>query len=127
MLFQAFNKKLEFPKPSTVVNQTYVDFLAKTYRLSHNGHHGLEHWLRVLLNGRILAEENDAGHSFTIPKHLEEHPEKTGTSKNNRIPRELSSATTLTEPSRPGYRRGQKEQRGIHERKENTGGRLPSI
>ena len=60
MLFQALNKKLEFPKPSAVVNQTYLDFLAKTYRLSHNGHHGLEHWLRVLLNGRLLAEENGA-------------------------------------------------------------------
>ena len=60
MLFQAFNKKLEFPKPSAVVNQTYLDFLAKTYRLSHNGHHGLEHWLRVLLNGRLLAEQNGA-------------------------------------------------------------------
>ena len=60
MLFQAFNKILEFPKPSTVLNQTYLDFLAKTYRLSHNGHHGLEHWLRVLLNGRLLAEENGA-------------------------------------------------------------------
>ena len=60
MLFQTFNKILEFPKPSVVVNQTYLDFLAKTYRLSHNGHHGLEHWLRVLLNGRLLAEENGA-------------------------------------------------------------------
>ena len=60
MLFQAFNKILEFPKPSVVVNQTYLDFLAKTYRLSHNGNHGLEHWLRVLLNGRLLAEENGA-------------------------------------------------------------------
>ena len=60
MLFQAFNKKLEFPKPSAVVNQTYLDFLAKTYKLSHNGHHGLEHWLRVLLNGRLLAEQNGA-------------------------------------------------------------------
>ena len=60
MLFQAFNKKLEFPKLSAVVNQTYLDFLAKTYRLSHNGHHGLEHWLRVLLNGRLLAQENGA-------------------------------------------------------------------
>ena len=60
MYLEATNETLEFPEPSSVVTQDYVDFLAKNFRLSHNGHHGLEHWLRVLINGRLLAEENGA-------------------------------------------------------------------
>ena len=60
MFFSSIGKTLKFPQPSAVVNQKYVDFLAKTYQLNHNGHHGLEHWLRVLINGRLLAEENGA-------------------------------------------------------------------
>ena len=60
MFFSSIGKTLKFPQPSAVVNQKYIDFLAKTYQLSHNGHHGLEHWLRVLINGRLLAEENGA-------------------------------------------------------------------
>ena len=60
MLFQAIRKSLEFPHASQVVQQNYIDFLAKTYRLSHNGDHGLEHWMRVLINGRLLAEGNGA-------------------------------------------------------------------
>ena len=51
---------LKFPDPSSVVTQNYIDFLAKNFRLSHNGHHGLEHWFRVLINGRLLAKENGA-------------------------------------------------------------------
>ena len=60
MLFQAIRKSLEFPQTSPSVQQNYIDFLAKTYRLSHNGDHGLEHWMRVLINGRLLAEGNGA-------------------------------------------------------------------
>ena len=60
MFFSSIGKTLKFPQPSAVVNQNYIDFLARTYQLSHNGHHGLEHWLRVLINGRLLAEENGA-------------------------------------------------------------------
>ena len=60
MLLEPVVETLEFPEPSSVVTQDYIDFLAKNFRLSHNGHHGLEHWLRVLINGRLLAEENEA-------------------------------------------------------------------
>ena len=60
MLFQAIRKSLEFPKTSPIVQQSYIDFLAKTYRLNHNGDHGLEHWMRVLINGRLLSEQNGA-------------------------------------------------------------------
>ena len=56
MLFQAIRKTLEFPHTSPVVQQNYIDFLAKTFRLSHNGDHGLEHWMRVLINGRLLRK-----------------------------------------------------------------------
>lgn len=60
MFFKPTKETLEFPKPSTVVRQSYIDFLAETYSLDHNGHHGLEHWLRVLINGRLLAAANGA-------------------------------------------------------------------
>ena len=60
MFFSSIGKTLKFPQPSAVVKQNYIDFLAKTYQLNHNGHHGLEHWLRVLINGRLLAEETGA-------------------------------------------------------------------
>ena len=60
MLFKTLERTLEFPKPSAIVKQNYVDFLAGNFRLSHNGHHGLEHWMRVLINGRLLAEDNGA-------------------------------------------------------------------
>ena len=60
MLLESVIETLEFPEPSSVVTQDYIDFLAKNFRLSHNGHHGLEHWLRVLINGRLLAKENGA-------------------------------------------------------------------
>ena len=60
MLLEPNIETLEFPEPSSVVTQAYIDFLAKNFRLSHNGHHGLEHWLRVLINGRLLADVNGA-------------------------------------------------------------------
>ena len=60
MYIEVTNETLEFPEPSSVVTQDYIDFLAKNFRLSHNGHHGLEHWMRVLINGRLLAEGNGA-------------------------------------------------------------------
>ena len=60
MFFSSIGKTLKFPQPSAIVKQNYIDFLAKTYQLNHNGHHGLEHWLRVLINGRLLAEETGA-------------------------------------------------------------------
>ena len=60
MFFSSIGKTLKFPQPSAIVNQNYIDFLAKTYQLNHNDPPGLEHWLRVLINGRLLAEENGA-------------------------------------------------------------------
>ena len=60
MFFESIKKTLNFPKLSNVVSQKYVNYLAEKYCLSHNGHHGLEHWLRVLINGRLLAEANGA-------------------------------------------------------------------
>ena len=60
MLFSSVRKILKFPEASSIVRQDYIDFLAKTYQLSHNGHHGLEHWMRVLINGRLLSEQNGA-------------------------------------------------------------------
>ena len=60
MFFESIKKTLEFPKLSKVARQNYINFLAETYSLSHNGHHGLEHWLRVLINGRLLAEATGA-------------------------------------------------------------------
>ena len=60
MLFQTLKRTLKFPQPSPIVQQKYIDFLAGNFQLSHNGHHGLEHWMRVLINGRLLAEKNGA-------------------------------------------------------------------
>ena len=58
MLFQTLKRTLKFLSfthcSATVCN------LASNFQLSHNGHHGLEHWMRVLINGRLLAEYNGA-------------------------------------------------------------------
>jgi uncharacterized protein len=43
-----------------VVTQPYVDFLTHQYQLSHNRAHGIEHWLRVLINGRLIARKTGA-------------------------------------------------------------------
>ena len=53
-------RTLELPPKSTVVTQPYVDFLTHQYQLSHNGAHGIEHWLRVLINGRLIAGKTGA-------------------------------------------------------------------
>ena len=42
----------------------------RKYCLSHNGHHGLEHWLRVLINGRLLAEANAQTWRLSNTLHL---------------------------------------------------------
>ena len=51
---------LERPIKSDVVTQPFFDFLANKYALNHNGFHGIDHWLRVLINGRQLASETGA-------------------------------------------------------------------
>ena len=49
MLLDLLERTLELPSKSTVVTQPYLDFLTHQYQLSHNGVHGIEHWLRVTL------------------------------------------------------------------------------
>jgi len=60
MLLDLLDKTLDLPKKSKVITQPYIDFLAHQYKLSHNGYHGIEHWLRVLINGRLIAAETGA-------------------------------------------------------------------
>ena len=55
MLLDLLDRTLDLPIKSKIVMQPYVDFLARQYRLSHNGFHGIEHWLRVLITGRLIA------------------------------------------------------------------------
>ena len=60
MLLDLLDRTLELPSKSAVVNQPYLDFLTHQYQLSHNGAHGVEHWLRVLINGRLIAAQSGA-------------------------------------------------------------------
>jgi len=60
MFMNLLQRSLDLPSKSHVISQPFIDFLARTYRLDHNGYHGLEHWMRVLINGRIIAAATDA-------------------------------------------------------------------
>ena len=60
MLLDLLDRTLDLPEKSKVMTQPYVDFLAHQYKLSHNGYHGIEHWFRVLINGRLIAAETGA-------------------------------------------------------------------
>ena len=60
MLLDLLDRTLELPSKSKVVTQPYLDFLTHQYKLSHNGMHGIEHWLRVLINGRLITAQNGA-------------------------------------------------------------------
>jgi uncharacterized protein len=60
MLLDVLDRTLELPAKSKVVTQPYLDFLTHQYQLSHNGMHGIEHWLRVLINGRLIAVQSGA-------------------------------------------------------------------
>ena len=53
-------RTLKLPVKSKIITQPYVDFLTHQYQLSHNGAHGIEHWFRVLMNGRLIAAQTDA-------------------------------------------------------------------
>ena len=68
MLLDLLDRTLELPLKSKIVTQPYVDFLAHQYRLSHNGFHGIEHWLRVLINGRLIAAE--VGADIEVVEHF---------------------------------------------------------
>jgi uncharacterized protein len=60
MLLDLLDTTLDLPLKSKVVTQPYLDFLTHQYQLSHNGVHGIEHWLRVLINGRLITEQSGA-------------------------------------------------------------------
>ena len=60
MFMNLLQRSLDLPSKSHIITQPFIDFLARTYRLDHNGDHGLEHWMRVLVNGRIIAAATDA-------------------------------------------------------------------
>ena len=60
MLTSLLQRPLVLPYKSEVITQPFIDFLARKYQLDHNSFHGLEHWFRVLINGRIIAAETGA-------------------------------------------------------------------
>jgi uncharacterized protein len=49
-------KDLFHPKSSEVVTQPFVDHLCSAFSLDPFGDHGIEHWFRVLYNGRLIAD-----------------------------------------------------------------------
>jgi len=68
MFLNMFTETLALPHKSKIVTQPYIDFLASRYKQSHNGFHGLEHWLRVLINGRLIAA--DSGADLEVVEHF---------------------------------------------------------
>ena len=48
------------PTTSKVVNQALVEHCCGAYQMDHDGFHGFDHWMRVLHNGRLLADAEDA-------------------------------------------------------------------
>ena len=42
--------------------------MASQYQLNHNGHHGIEHWFRVVINGRLIAAE--VGADIEVVEHF---------------------------------------------------------
>ncbi len=46
--------------PSATVSAEFFGHLVTSHALGHHGFHGRDHWLRVLLNGRLLAAETGA-------------------------------------------------------------------
>ena len=45
---------------SETVTSNFFDYLVDNYALGHDGFHGMDHWLRVLHNGREVAEATGA-------------------------------------------------------------------
>ncbi|MEZ7812233.1 MAG: hypothetical protein QMB16_00855 [Paracoccaceae bacterium] len=43
------------PAISEVVTQDFIEQCCLAYKLDHSGYHGFYHWMRVLHNGRIIA------------------------------------------------------------------------
>lgn len=88
MLLDLMEKTMELPLASSVVSQPYLDFLASQYQLNHNGAHGIEHWLRVLVNGRLIAQHSGADlmvvEHFSLLHDVKRHDEYTDLHHGNR-------------------------------------------
>ena len=48
------------PITSEIVTQPFIEHCCRIYQMDHNGFHGFAHWMRVLHNGRLLAETENA-------------------------------------------------------------------
>ena len=48
------------PITSEIVTQPFIEHCCSIYQMDHNGFHGSAHWMRVLHNGRLLAETENA-------------------------------------------------------------------
>ena len=48
------------PTTSEIVTQSFVEHCCQAYQMDHNGFHGFDHWMRVLHNGRLLADAEGA-------------------------------------------------------------------
>jgi len=48
---------LSLPLKSEILNQSFLDHVARNFQLSHKGQHGIQHWLRVIINGRFIAKK----------------------------------------------------------------------
>ena len=51
---------IRMPVKSEVLTQPFLDFLAEQFQLDPLGIHGIEHWLRVLITGRKIAQRISA-------------------------------------------------------------------
>jgi len=45
---------------SKFLSQEFIEHCSSVYQMDHNGFHGFTHWMRVLHNGRLLAETENA-------------------------------------------------------------------
>ena len=48
------------PTTSEVVSQAFVEHCCLAYKMDHECYHGFDHWMRVLHNGRLLADAEGA-------------------------------------------------------------------
>ena len=48
------------PITSEIVTQTFIEHCCRVYQMDHDGFHGFAHWMRVLHNGRLLTETENA-------------------------------------------------------------------
>ena len=48
------------PASSDFVTKALVAHCCEAYQMDHSGYHGFDHWIRVLYNGRLLADTENA-------------------------------------------------------------------